>query len=56
MAYTINDDCSNCGACASSCPVEAISENGGKHTIDAGACSDCGVCVDSCPLEAINAG
>ena len=30
MAYVINDDCINCGACAAGCPVEAISE-GASH-------------------------
>jgi len=56
MAYTISDDCSNCGACVDSCPIEAIAEKDGKHQIDSGSCSDCGVCVDSCPLDAISAG
>ena len=55
MAYKINDNCTGCGACVSSCPVEAISENGGKYEIDSGSCSDCGVCVPECPIDAIAA-
>lgn len=56
MAYSINDDCVGCGACASTCPVEAIAQNDDKYAIDAATCVDCGACVDSCPVEAIVAG
>ncbi len=53
MAHTISDDCINCSACTSTCPVEAISEKNDKHVIDAEKCIDCAACVDSCPVEAI---
>ncbi len=54
MAYKINtDECLGCGACAGTCPVEAISENDGKFVIDADTCIDCGSCAGSCPAEAI---
>lgn len=56
MAYTINDKCINCGACDSTCPVEAISEQGNARVIDGDTCIDCGACADSCPVEAIEAG
>ena len=52
MAYVINDDCINCGACAAGCPVEAISEADGKHVIDAEKCIDCGACAGACPVDA----
>jgi ferredoxin len=55
MAYTINDECINCGACVDTCPVDAISEQGEMHVIDAATCTDCGACVDSCPVDAIEA-
>ncbi|MBE9569679.1 MAG: 4Fe-4S binding protein [Desulfuromonadales bacterium] len=55
MAYTINDDCTNCGACDDSCPVDAISEKGDKRVIDPDLCTDCGACVDTCPVDAIEA-
>lgn len=55
MAYTINDECINCAACADTCPVDAISEQGDVHVIDAATCTDCGACVDSCPVSAIEA-
>ena len=54
MAYKISDACTNCGACDSECPVEAISEKGGKRDIDADKCIDCGVCVNACPVDAIS--
>lgn len=52
MAYTINDDCISCGACAADCPVEAISEGEDKYIIDADTCIDCGSCEATCPVEA----
>jgi ferredoxin len=55
MAYKINDDCANCGACDSECPVEAISEKDGKRWIDPEKCTDCGTCASACPTEAIAA-
>ncbi len=56
MAYVITDACTNCGACESECPMEAISEQGDKRVISADACTSCGACADSCPVEAIEAG
>lgn len=53
MAYRITDDCVNCGACESECPVGAISEGDGKRVIDASACASCGSCAAVCPSEAI---
>lgn len=54
MAHVISDDCSMCGACESSCPVEAISAGDGKYVIDAGSCTDCGACAATCPMSAIS--
>lgn len=53
MAYKITDDCVNCGACESECPVGAISEADGKREIDASTCASCGSCAAVCPSEAI---
>jgi NAD-dependent dihydropyrimidine dehydrogenase PreA subunit len=55
MAHVISSDCTNCGACVDSCPVNSISEGSGKHTIDGDTCIDCGACVDTCPVSAISA-
>ena len=52
MAYKITSDCIACGACASECPVEAITEGDGKYVIDADACISCGSCAAACPVGA----
>lgn len=55
MAYKINDECINCGACESECPVNAITAGDDKYVIDAATCIDCGACADVCPVSAPNA-
>ena len=52
MAYKISDDCISCGACASECPVEAISQGDAHYEIDADKCIDCGTCESTCPVGA----
>ena len=54
MPHVISDDCTMCGSCVSSCPVDAISEGDPKYVIDPDVCTDCGTCVDECPVEAIS--
>ena len=53
MAYSITDACISCGACASSCPCDAISEGDTQYVIDADKCCSCGACAAGCPVEAI---
>ena len=53
MAHKIGPECIGCGACAATCPVEAIVEGDGKYVIDADACIDCGACAADCPVGAI---
>jgi ferredoxin len=53
MAYKITDECVNCGACESECPVGAISDTGSARTIDADKCISCGACAGTCPTGAI---
>lgn len=52
LAYRINDECINCGACAPECPVEVISEGDDKYIIDEEGCIDCGNCAEVCPVDA----
>jgi len=47
------DECILCGACATDCPEEAISEGEECYAIDANACSDCGACAEICPQECV---
>ena len=52
MAYKISDECISCGACAESCPMNAIAEGDAHYEIDADACIDCGACAEACPVDA----
>ena len=54
MAFVINDGCLGCGACAGTCPVGAISEDGGKFVIDDSVCISCGACAGGCPVGVIS--
>lgn len=50
MAFSINERCTGCTACARQCPVEAISGAPEVvHRIDPERCTDCGVCGMVCP-------
>ena len=53
MAYVITDACVSCGACAGTCPVEAISEGEAHYEIDPDVCVECGACAAGCPVGAI---
>ena len=54
MAYKISNECISCGACASECPVDAISAGDDTYVIS-DECIDCAACVSSCPVDAISA-
>ena len=48
------DICIGCGACASMCPVGAISfDDNGKAQIDYNICIRCKTCQSLCPVSAI---
>ena len=55
LTYTINDDCTGCGACVRKCPADAISgDKKEKHLIDQDLCIKCGACYQACRFDAID--
>ena len=42
-----------CAACASACPVDAITLASGKPVLDLGRCLFCPDCSDACPTDAL---
>ena len=54
MAAKVNkEDCTGCGTCVDTCPVEAIKLKDDIAIIDEDECTECGACVDECPTDAI---
>jgi len=47
------DACTACGQCMELCRFDAISESGGRFTVNPLQCEGCKVCVTFCPAEAI---
>jgi ferredoxin len=41
--------CDECGACAESCPEQAIEQMDGVYRLIPERCSGCMICVDACP-------
>ncbi|MBQ3221034.1 MAG: 4Fe-4S binding protein [Clostridia bacterium] len=54
MAHKISDACVACGACAASCPVDAIALGDNGIYVIGDACVDCGACEGECPVGAIS--
>lgn len=46
----ILDNCICCGACASACPMGAISMGDAHYEIDQNVCIGCGTCAGICPI------
>jgi len=52
LSVTVNEECTGCGTCIPSCPVQAIHPQDGRAKISP-ACKGCGICVLRCPVHAI---
>ena len=51
--YVVKNGCVYCGACVSSCPVQAVAMTNGGAVIDAAKCIGCGLCRDNCCVAVI---
>ncbi|MCG8471997.1 MAG: 4Fe-4S binding protein [Desulfobacterales bacterium] len=47
------ETCTQCGACASACPLDAIDLEQNNLTIDHTRCLGCGICTETCKTEAL---
>ena len=54
MARVFSNECIGCGACESTCPMDAISMGEEHYEVDPDVCIDCGVCEVGCPAQAIS--
>jgi Na+-translocating ferredoxin:NAD+ oxidoreductase RNF subunit RnfB len=51
---TTNDDsCDGCSICIDRCPMDAVSLQEFKSTVDLNRCIGCGLCVTTCPTESL---
>jgi ferredoxin len=52
-SVAIDDRCTACGACLSTCPEHALLPAARRPVVVAERCSGCGECVEICPRGAI---
>ena len=58
MAFLINEECINCGACEPECPNQAITAGDDIYVIDHEKCTECvghfdeQQCAEVCPVDA----
>jgi len=53
-AYVLEVLCDGCRVCIQTCPLNAITMQGGKAKINPFMCIGCGACIPVCPREAID--
>jgi ferredoxin len=55
ITFSINENCTGCGACVRACPAEAITgEKKERHAINSAMCIKCGACRSVCKSEAVD--
>ena len=58
MAFLINEECINCGACEPECPNQAIIAGDERYVIEPDKCTECvghfdePQCASVCPVDA----
>ncbi len=52
--YSVNDSCTGCGVCSTSCLTDVIKSDGGRAIMNHNGCLECGVCKEVCPFGAID--
>ena len=53
LAAIDDDACTDCGDCATRCPMDAIAGTDGSRRVDPERCVGCGVCTVACPTAAV---
>lgn len=54
ITYSINEDCTGCGACRKACPEKAITgKKKVRHKIKQDKCIKCGACIRACKFNAV---
>jgi electron transport complex protein RnfB len=50
----VDDRCTACGACISTCPERALAPAARKPSVNDSLCTACGDCIEVCPTGAVN--
>ena len=53
-ALTIDDRCTACGLCLSTCPENALRPAPRRPALVATRCTSCLACIEICPVDAIS--